>query len=209
MGLAVVRSLGVPRSLRSAQEQEDFEQELVDQYALAVAAAGATDGYVSEERAAVFEFARFLGRPLWAAVPEDADRFLVHLRRDHGQSKKTVSNKAQSLGRFFDFLITRYQGDVHVLTGCVLVQPIDEFNRPSRADYGAARVPPSEAEVGVLFEAWRRALPHARKFLPAARDYVAASLWRRAGLRRRGRSGVSLRWPRVRSRRVRRRGVRV
>jgi hypothetical protein len=107
----------------------------------------------------------------------------VHLRKDHGQAKKTVANKAQSLGRFFDFLVSRYQGDVHALTGCVLVQPIDEFNRPARADYGAARAPPSEEEIETLFDAWRRALPHARKYLPAARDYVAASLRRRARLR--------------------------
>ena len=31
--------------------------------------------------------------------------------------------------------------------------------------------------------AWADALPTARKYLPAARDYLAASLWRRAGLR--------------------------
>jgi site-specific recombinase XerD len=30
---------------------------------------------------------------------------------------------------------------------------------------------------------WRDALPSARKYLPATRDYVAASLWRRVGLR--------------------------
>ena len=35
----------------------------------------------------------------------------------------------------------------------------------------------------MLFGSWRAALPEARKFLPAARDYMAASLWRRAGLR--------------------------
>ena len=34
-----------------------------------------------------------------------------------------------------------------------------------------------------MFAAWREALPRSRKFLPAARDYLAASLWRRAGLR--------------------------
>ena len=34
-----------------------------------------------------------------------------------------------------------------------------------------------------LFAAWREWLPQARKFLPAARDYLAASLWRRVGLR--------------------------
>jgi hypothetical protein len=39
--LAVLRSLGdSSRRLRSPQELEDFEQQLVDQYALAISAAG-------------------------------------------------------------------------------------------------------------------------------------------------------------------------
>ena len=40
MALAVVRNLGAPPGLRSEQDIEDFEQEIVDQYALAMAAAG-------------------------------------------------------------------------------------------------------------------------------------------------------------------------
>ncbi|WP_248784457.1 tyrosine-type recombinase/integrase [Actinoalloteichus caeruleus] len=84
---------------------------------------------------------------------------------------------------FFDFLVVRHQGDIHALTGHVLEQPVDEFNRPSKPGYVDARVPPSQNEVETLFTTWRDALPHARKFLPAARDYMAASLWRRAGLR--------------------------
>jgi hypothetical protein len=66
----------------------------------------------------------------------------------------------------------------------VVVQPVDEFNQPAKAEYGGAiRVPPTEDEVDLLFGQWRAALPGARKFLPAARDYLAASLWRRVGLR--------------------------
>jgi site-specific recombinase XerD len=72
---------------------------------------------------------------------------------------------------------------VQRLTGHVVIQVIDEFNRPAKADYGVLRIPPSDDEVEALFAAWRERLPHARKFLPAARDYLAASLWRRAGLR--------------------------
>ena len=34
-----------------------------------------------------------------------------------------------------------------------------------------------------MFDGWRDALPDSRKYLPAARDYLAASLWRRLGLR--------------------------
>jgi site-specific recombinase XerD len=181
--LAVVRSLGAARRLRSPEELEEFEQELVDQYALAMAAAGISDRHVGQDRSVLFEFIRFLGRPVWTTVPEDADRYLTYLRRDRGQAKTTVQGKAWTLAQFFDFLVARYQGDIHACTGCVLTQPIDEFNRPAKAEYGSPRVPPGETEIDTLFTAWREALPSARKYLPAARDYLAASLWRRAGLR--------------------------
>ena len=183
MSLAVVRSLGTARRLWSPHELEDFEQELVDQYALASAGAGISDRHIARDRAAVFEFLRFLGRPVWTSGPEDADRFLAYLRRERGQAKTTVQGKAWTLAQFFDFLVVRYQGDIHALTGHVLIQPIDEFNRPAKADYGRPRIPPGDEEIDALFTAWGQALPHARKYLPAARDYMAASLWRRAGLR--------------------------
>lgn len=169
--------------MRGAQELEDFEQELVDQYCLAQAASGFTDAHVASGRAVIFEWTGFVGRPVWTSTPEDADRFLLWLRRDRRQAKQTVQQKAVALAQFFEFVIARYQGDVHALTGAVVIQPIDEFNRPARADQGSPRVPPPQEDVEGLFAAWREALPGARKYLPAARDYLAASLWRRAGLR--------------------------
>jgi site-specific recombinase XerD len=184
MRLAPVTSLATVRRSASAQELEDFEQELVDQYALARAAAGSVDTHVAAERAMVFEFLRYLRRPVWTTTPQDGDRFLAHQRKELGRARNTVEGKAKALGRFFEFLIARYQGEIHALTGYVVTQPIDEFNRPRKADYDAlVRIPPSEDEVAVLFSRWQKALPEARKFLPAARDYLAASLWRRVGLR--------------------------
>jgi len=44
-------------------------------------------------------------------------------------------------------------------------------------------VPPNDADVEHLFTQWRESIPDSRKYLPAARDYMAASLWRRVGLR--------------------------
>ena len=61
MSLAAVRSIDSPRALRTAEDVEDFEQEIVDQYALAMAAAGLSDGHVGNTRAMVIEFARFAG----------------------------------------------------------------------------------------------------------------------------------------------------
>jgi integrase/recombinase XerC len=182
VSLAAVRNLGSPHVLRTAGEVEDFEQEIVDQYALAMAAAGLSDGHVRNARAMVVEFARSLAGPLWSATCDDADRFFVE-QRTAGRSVSTRAGKAGALASFYEFVISRYQGDIHALTGVVVQQPIDEFNRQSGGSLGKVRVPPSEAEVDDLFIRWRRSVPEARKYLPAARDYFAASLWRRLGLR--------------------------
>jgi site-specific recombinase XerD len=180
--LAVVRNISSPLAFRSGEDAEDFEQELVDQYALAMAAAGLSDGHVSSSRSTVIEFARWLSGPLWSATCDDADRFLADQRRK-GRAVSTRAGKAGVMASFFEFVISRYQGDIAALTGVVVCQPIDEFNRQSGASLGKVRVPPADAEVDELFARWRLWLPEARKFLPAARDYLAASLWRRLGLR--------------------------
>jgi site-specific recombinase XerD len=182
MRLAEVRRIDSPRALQTANDVEDFEQEIVDQYALAMAAAGLTDGHVSQSRATIIEFARSLSGPVWTASCADADRFLVNQRRA-GQALSTRAGKAGALALFFEFVIGRYQGDIRALTGVLVQQPIDEFNRPSGLSLGKIRVPPSDAEVEDLFSRWRSSVPTARKYLPAARDYFAASLWRRLGLR--------------------------
>lgn len=183
MTLAVVRSIDSPRRLTSAADAEVFEQEIVDQHALAMVGAGLTDGYIDAERSAVIEFARFLGKPLWSASGADADRYLTWLRRDRRLSRSTVEAKAGAVARFFDFMIVRHQGDIQALTGVVVGQPIDEFNRPASTWTRAVRVPPSDEQIDYLFGAWADALPDQRKYLTAARDYMAASLWRRVGLR--------------------------
>lgn len=183
VALAVVRSLDSPKRLESVEDIKDFEQELVDQYLLAAVGSGVCDSTVGSDRSTIFEFVRFMGRPVWAAQPGDADRFLVFQRKEKCLAPLTVQKKAWALGHFYDFLITRYQGDIHVLTGYVVGQPIDEYNRPTKAGYGVANVPPADDEVETLFTAWRDSLEHTRKFLVQARDYLAASLWRRAGLR--------------------------
>jgi len=68
-------------ALIGAQAIQDFEQELVDQYALAMSAAGLTDRHIGGTRAIVIEFARSLSTPLWEATCADADSFLAQQRR--------------------------------------------------------------------------------------------------------------------------------
>lgn len=181
MTLAVLRNIGSVVAAGGV-DVESFQQEILDQFALAMASSGLSDGYVAANRRVLFEFVEFMGRPLWSATCADADRFLSD-QRAVGRAANTRANKAAMIAQFYEFVIARFQGDIHALVGWVVEQPIDEFNRPSTVAASRVRVPPSDAEVDELFARWRAALPEARKYLPAARDYVAASLWRRLGLR--------------------------
>ena len=52
----------------------------MDQYLLAAVGAGIGDEHGEREPVGEFEFARFLGRPVWTAQPQDADVFLARQR---------------------------------------------------------------------------------------------------------------------------------
>ena len=178
MKLVALRGGAADEVLRTAQDAEDFEQEIVDEHAIAMAAAGLSDGHIQGTRRIIIEFARSLTGPLWEAGCADADAFLAEQRR-MGHAVSTRAGKAGALAQFYEFVIARYQGQIHRMTGVVVEQPIDDFNRQSGASLGKVRVPPSDDEVDALFTGWRQSIPDARKYLPAARDYFAASLWRR------------------------------
>lgn len=182
MALTPVPRLPATPALASPQDDADFEQELIDQYAIAQASAGISDGYVTASRAVVVDFARSLSGPIWTAKYADGDRFLAEQRR-LGMAQSTRAGKAGMIAQFYDFLTDRYLGEIRSLTGVMVEQPIDEWNRPSGASLGKVRVPPSDIEVTEFFDRWRASVADARKYLPAARDYFAASLWRRLGLR--------------------------
>lgn len=182
MVLRPVPSLLATPLVASPLDADDFEQELIDQYALAQAAAGISDGYITSSRSVVFDFAQSLSGPIWSAGYADGDNFLAEQRR-LGRAQSTRASKAGMIAQFYDFLIARYLGEIRAATGIVVEQPIDEWNRPSGVSLGKVRVPPSDAEIAEFFECWRLSIADARKYLPAARDYFAASLWRRVGLR--------------------------
>lgn len=182
MKLVALRGGAADEVLRTAQDAEDFEQEIVDEHAIAMAAAGLSDGHIQGTRRTIIEFARSLTGPLWEATCADADAFLGEQRR-MGHAVSTRAGKAGALAQFYEFVIARYQGQIHRMTGVVVEQPIDDFNRQSGASLGKVRLPPSDDEVDALFTGWRQSIPDARKYLPAARDYFAASLWRRVGVR--------------------------
>ncbi|MEV0641633.1 site-specific integrase [Streptomyces sp. NPDC050619] len=180
MTLALVRDLRSVRPDPTPEELDAFEQDLVAGYVLARAAAGVEDRSIQGEIRSITEFRASLGRHLWTARPDDADRFLSARRR---QAHSTVSGKAFAISVFFEFLELRHQAEIHALTGEVVQSPIDEMNRPSSGWRRSIRIPPTDAEVVRLFDGWRDHVLTARKFLPAARNYTVAKLWSQVGVR--------------------------
>jgi hypothetical protein len=106
VALAVLRSIRSPQRLSTTQEVEDFEQELVDQYAVAMTAAGITDRHITHQRAVLFKFVRFLNRPMWTAESADADRYLVWLRTEQRQVDAAQRNIRAALA-LLDWLTSR------------------------------------------------------------------------------------------------------
>lgn len=84
---------------------------------------------------------------------------------------------------FFAYLELRHKVEIHAATGRSVECPIDEMNKPRGRKQAALRIPPTEAEVTILFSGWREELITCRKFAPTARNYVAAKLMSLVGLR--------------------------
>ena len=180
--LAVVRNIDSPRALRTTEDAEDFEQEIVDQYALAMAAAGLSDGHVAHTRSVIVEFARSLDGPLWSASCEDADRFLAGQRRA-GRSGVHACREGGGAGVVLRVRDRPLSGRHPRPGGVVVEQPIDEFNRQRARRWGRCGCRRPTRRSRSCSPAGAPVVPQARKYLPAARDYFAASLWRRLGLR--------------------------
>lgn len=181
VSLAVVRDIRSPRSLSTTQDALAYQEDLLAAFVLARSAHGVTDATVRAELSAVGEFLDWVDRPLWEVTAGDADRFLAEAQR--GKAVKTRRIKASRIAQFYRFLEVRYQGELHQLTGHVVVSPIDEMNRPGNSGQFHERVPPSPSDLAGFFTRWRQALPEARKWGAAARNYTMARLTGEVGLR--------------------------
>jgi integrase/recombinase XerD len=181
LSLAVVRDLREHRIPASVDELAAFETDVMAGFVLARASAGLADGTISGDMNHLEQVRAWFGRPLWDMEPADADAYFGQVLR--GVAKGTRLGRAQALTTFFAFLELRHKVEIHVMTGRVAACPIDEMNKPRGRKQAALRIPPTENEIKVLFGGWREELTTCRKFGPTARNYVAAQLMSRVGLR--------------------------
>jgi site-specific recombinase XerD len=181
LGLAAVRDLRERRVPAGPEEVAEFETDVLAGFVLARASAGLADGTISSDIGHLEQVRTWFGKPLWDMEPADADAYFGRVLR--GAAKGTRLGRSQALTTFFAFLELRHQVEIHTLTGRVVECPIDEMNKPRGRKQAALRIPPTDAEVAVLFAGWRGELVTCRKFAPTARNYVAAKLMSQVGLR--------------------------
>lgn len=181
MNLAVVRDLRTAREPVSPEDVARFEIDVLAGFVLARASAGLSDSTIRGDVGHLEQTRTWLGKPLWDMEPAHADAYFGKALR--GSAKGTRLGRAQALTTFFAFLELRHKVEIHQLTGRVVECPIDEMNKPRGRKQAALRIPPTEAEILVLFAGWREELATCRKFAPTARNYVAARLMAEVGLR--------------------------
>ena len=181
MALAVVHDLREARALAGPDELAAFETDTLAGLVLARAAAGLADSTIAGEVVHLDQVRAWLGRPLWTMQPADADAYFGQVLR--GAARGTRLARAQALKTYFLFLELRHKVEIHQMTGHVVACPVDEVNRPRGSQDAALRIPPSAAQVEMLFAGWRGELAECRKFAPAARNYAAAKLMAGVGLR--------------------------
>jgi integrase/recombinase XerD len=181
VALAVVHDLREARASAGPDELAAFETDTLAGLVLARAAAGLADSTIAGEVIHLEQVRAWLGQPLWTMQPADADDYFGQVLR--GAARGTRLARAQALKTYFLFLELRHKVEIHQMTGHVVACPVDEVNRPRGGQDAALRIPPSEAQVGMLFAGWRGELAECRKFAPAARNYAAARLMAETGLR--------------------------
>jgi integrase/recombinase XerD len=181
MALAAVHDLREVRSVAETSDLEGLETDVLAGFVLARASAGLTDGTIRGDVSNLEQVRGWFGRPLWEMQPSDGDMYFGQVMRDAPIGTRLA--RAAAVAVFFEFLELRHKVEIHAVTGRVLACPIDEMNRPRGNKQARLRIPPQEAEMGVLFAGWAADLATCRKFAPSARNYAAARLMAEVGLR--------------------------
>lgn len=181
MGLAVVRDLREARGPATAQELADFETDVLAGFVLARAAGGVKDETIRGDIGHLEQLRDWFERPLWEMEPPDADVYFGKVLRSTAPATRAA--RAAALEVFFQYLELRHKTEIYHLTGRVIECPLDEVNRPRASVDAKVRIPPTDKELGLLFDGWREDLLTCRKFAPAARNYTVSRLIANVGLR--------------------------
>ncbi|MET8249241.1 site-specific integrase [Streptomyces sp. NPDC005202] len=122
----------------------------------------------------VVEVCSFYGVVPWRLTSRQVDKYFSGAGKPGRHA--TMRSKMNRIDSYFAFLEQRYAGEILRCFGAAIQSPVDSFNRPEhRGDFGL-RIPSSVRATKEFFASWRDALPSARKYPVAVRNYVMSKL---------------------------------
>ena len=102
--------------------------------------------------------------------PADADGYFGQVL--HGAARGTRRPGLKALKAYFLFLELRHKVDIYDMNSRArsAACPVDGMSRPRGSEDAALRIPPSEAQVGMLFAGWRGELLRTAESSPWPRE---------------------------------------
>jgi integrase len=177
-------------STSSCEDERALFQDSLAEYLWARDVAGLSPKTLESLIQPVLEICSFYDVMPWGLTSRDLDRYFAGPGRKGRHS--TVRSKINRIDGYFAFLEQRYAGETLRRFGAAVQSPVDAFNRPvHRGDFGL-RIPPSARATADFFASWREALPRARKYPVACRNYVMSKLTYISGVRAAEICGVQL-----------------
>ncbi|MGW0553800.1 tyrosine-type recombinase/integrase [Streptomyces sp. NPDC002926] len=165
----------------SPEAERDLYQDTLAEYCWARDVAGLAPSTLQKLVQPVVEVCSFYNVVPWRLTSKDLDKYFAGPGKAHRHS--TTRAKMTKIDGYFAFLEQRYAGEILRRFGAAVESPIDAFNRPChRGDFGL-RIPPSARDTRDFFASWRDALPTARKYPVAVRNYVMSKLTYISGVR--------------------------
>nr|WP_229886906.1 site-specific integrase [Streptomyces subrutilus] len=190
-GLADVLTLHQQAAATSSAEAERaLYQDSLAEYLWARDVAGLSPRTLESLIQPVLEICSYYDAMPWQLGPRQLDQYFAGPGKRPKHS--TIRSKINRIDLYYAFLEQRYAGEISRRFGAVVQSPVDTFNRPvHRGDFGL-RIPPSARATKEFFAAWREALPTARKYPVAVRNYVMSKITYISGVRASELCGVQL-----------------
>ena len=165
-------------------DPEVFERGCLDAYEASQLARGFSPVTMENGAGVLERFLAACGCPAWEVTREDVDRVVGGLAAQ-GLAASTRRGYVQAFKGFHAFLATRKAGEIEVLFGVRLVDPLDEFNASRHVgnDSPSVKPPPSPERLEEFFDFLKGRIAGARKYAVAGRDYALFRTLYLAGLR--------------------------
>lgn len=182
--IRLIHNKEMPIEKLSYEDFEKFQYSLIEDWERQQLVKGYTKETVALNLRNIGEFINFTEKLVWEINPMDVENFyfsLVGKGLSHSTRRKYQSN----ISTFYEFLRGRKNLDIFNITGKIVPDVIDDFNKffHRKDDNDVRVVPPKQEILELFFDELKKQIISNRKYYTVARDYVFFKTLSLTGLR--------------------------